>query len=103
MKTLRTPESRFLELPEFPFGQHYTEIRDPDGTPLRMHYGDEGARDAPVVLMLHGEPAWAYLYRKVISSMRGARLRVIAPDLVGFGRSDKLAERSQYSYARHVG
>lgn len=98
MKVLRTPDDRFEDLPGYPFEPHYAEV---DG--LRVHYVDEGASDAPVVLLLHGEPSWSYLYRKMIPVIAGAGLRAVAPDLVGFGRSDKPAERDDYTFARHVG
>ncbi len=97
MNILRTPDSRFADLPDYPFAPHYVEI---DG--LRMHYVDEGATDAPVVLLLHGEPSWSFLYRYMIPPLAAAKLRVVAPDLIGFGRSDKPAARSDYSYAGHV-
>jgi haloalkane dehalogenase len=102
MNVLRTPDDRFDKLPGFPFEPHYAEIEDADGTALRIHYVDEGPRDADPVLMLHGEPSWSYLYRKVIPVVSAAGLRAVAPDLVGFGRSDKPAERADYTYARHV-
>lgn len=100
---LRTPEERFLNLPGFPFAPHYAELANPyaDGT-LRMHYVDEGPADAPVVLMLHGEPTWSYLYRKLIPVFVQAGFRAVAPDHVGFGRSDKLADKTLYSFAQHV-
>jgi haloalkane dehalogenase len=94
---LRTPDERFRDLPGFPFAPHYVEV---DG--LRVHYVDEGPRDAPPVLLLHGEPSWAYLYRKMIPVFVRAGHRVVAPDLVGFGRSDKLSGREEYTYERHV-
>ena len=97
MRVLRTPESRFEDLPGYPFAPHYVEI---DG--LRMHYVDEGPQDAAPVLLLHGEPTWSYLYRKMIPPLVDAGHRVVAPDLVGFGRSDKPSERSTYTYQRHV-
>ncbi len=104
MKILRTPESAFAGITDFPFAPHYLEIADPDdGTPLRIHYVDEGPRDAPIVLMMHGEPSWSYLYRHMIGPVVAAGYRVIAPDLIGFGKSDKPARKSDYSYARHVG
>ena len=102
MTVLRTPDERFAKLPGFPFQPNYFEQDDPDFGALRIHYLDEGPRDGPVVLCLHGEPTWCYLYRKMIPVFTAAGCRVIAPDLVGFGRSDKLSERSDYSYARHV-
>ena len=98
MKVLRTPDERFVDLPGFPFEPHYVEV---DGG-LRMHYVDEGPRDADPVLMLHGEPSWSYLYRKMIPLIADAGFRAIAPDLIGFGRSDKLTERSDYSYQSHM-
>ena len=83
---------------------NYVEIADPsDGTDLRVHYVDEGPRDAPVVLMMHGEPSWSYLYRHMIGPVVAAGYRVIAPDLIGFGKSDKPTKKTDYSYARHVG
>jgi haloalkane dehalogenase len=103
LQVLRTPDAAFTGLTDFPFAPHYAEIKDgQDGTQLRVHYIDEGPRDAPVVLMMHGEPTWSYLYRHMIGPVAAAGLRVIAPDLVGFGRSDKLAKTGNYSYARHV-
>ena len=97
MSVLRTPEERFANLPDFPFPPNYLEVEG-----LRIAYVDEGPKDAPVVLLMHGEPTWSYLYRKVIAALRD-RYRLIAPDLVGFGRSDKLPEQSDYTYERHVG
>ncbi len=103
MKVLRTPDEAFAAISDFPFAPHYAEIADPqDGTRLRVHYVDEGPRDAPVVLMMHGEPSWGYLYRHMIAPVAEAGYRVIAPDLIGFGKSDKPARKSDYSYARHV-
>jgi haloalkane dehalogenase len=100
MRTLRTPDDRFDDLPDFGFTARYAEVPDTDGGTLRMAYIDEGA--GPVVLLLHGEPSWSFLYRRLIPILAGAGLRVIAPDLVGFGRSDKPAEVADHSYARHV-
>src|SRR3954468_3997361 len=97
MRVLRTPDSRFADLPGYPFAPRYVEI---DG--LRVHYLDEGPADAAPVLLLHGEPTWSYLYRKMIPSLADAGHRVVAPDLVGFGRSDKPSDRSDYTYQRHV-
>ena len=104
MDRLRTPDERFAGLPDFDFDAHYAEVRDPTGgDPLRVAYLDEGDRTASeTVVLLHGEPSWSFLYRKVIGPLVTAGHRVVAPDLVGFGRSDKPAERSQYTYARHV-
>ena len=94
---LRTPDARFENLPGYQFAPHYIETRG-----LRMHYVDEGPRDGEPVLMLHGEPSWSYLYRKMIPTIVDAGLRAIAPDLVGFGRSDKPASQDEYSYQAHV-
>jgi haloalkane dehalogenase len=102
MKTLRTPDDRFENLVGFDFEPHYIDVSDTDGSSLRVHYVDEGEPDAPPVLMLHGEPTWSYLYRKVIPPVVDAGLRAIAVDLVGFGRSDKPAARSEYTYHRHM-
>src|SRR5690349_17453242 len=103
MKTLRTPDDRFTNLPGYPFQPHYAEVAAGDGSgKLRMHYVDEGPRDAAPVLLLHGEPSWSFLYRKMIPPLVAAGHRCVAPDLVGFGRSDKPAERTDYTYARHV-
>jgi haloalkane dehalogenase len=97
MELLRTPEECFAALPGFPYAPHYVETGG-----VRIHYLDEGAPAAPVVLCLHGEPSWCFLYRKMIPGLVAAGLRVVAPDLVGFGRSDKPALRSDYTYQRHV-
>ncbi|MSO88182.1 MAG: alpha/beta fold hydrolase [Acidimicrobiia bacterium] len=102
MDILRTPDERFTDLPGYAFEPHYVEIPDGDGGVLRVHYLDEGERDAPVVLLLHGEPSWSYLYRHMIPVLVDAGLRAVAPDLVGFGRSDKPTVRTDYTYARHV-
>ena len=98
MNILRTPEERFAGLPGYPFAPHYLEVA-PD---LRMHYVDEGPRAAPPVLMLHGEPTWSYLYRHMIPPVARAGLRVLAPDLVGFGKSDKPDRGADYSYSGQV-
>ncbi len=95
---VRTPDANFAALTDFPFAPHYLDI---DG--LRMHYVDEGPADAPVALMIHGMPTWSYLYRKVIVEMRDASYRCIAPDHIGFGRSDKVTDPSWYDIARHTG
>jgi len=96
-EVLRTPEECFFNLPDYPFAAHYTELGG-----LRIAHVDEGPRDGPIVLLMHGEPAWSYLYRKMIPVLVSAGLRVIAPDLVGFGRSDKPAHAKDYSYFNHV-
>jgi haloalkane dehalogenase len=102
MQTLRTPDDRFEGLPGFEFAPHYAEVADGDGGELRVHYLHEGDPGAPVVLLMHGEPSWSYLYRTMIPVLVGRGLQIVAPDLVGFGRSDKPADRVDYSFARHV-
>ncbi|MQY08359.1 Haloalkane dehalogenase 1 [Actinomadura sp. RB68] len=102
MRTLRTPDDRFGALPGFPWEPRYADVPDQDGGTLRMAYVDAGPPDGPVVLCLHGEPSWSFLYRKVIGVLADAGLRVVAPDLVGFGRSDKPAEIADHTYARHI-
>lgn len=102
VETLRTPDERFTDLPGYPFTPHYVTVSDDDGGELRVHYVDEGPADGPVVLLMHGEPSWSYLYRNMIPVLVDAGYRCVAPDLVGFGRSDKPAKRSDYTYARHV-
>lgn len=102
MDVLRTPDDRFTGLPDFPFAPHYVEVDSGAGATLRMHYLDEGPPDGEVVLLLHGEPSWSYLYRKMIPVLVEAGLRAVAIDLVGFGRSDKPAQREDYTYAAHT-
>jgi haloalkane dehalogenase len=102
MPVLRTPDERFEHLAGFDFAPHYLEISDPELGPLRLHYLDEGPGEGEPILCLHGEPTWCYLYRKMIPLFTAAGFRVLAPDLVGFGRSDKPSERGVYTYARHV-
>jgi haloalkane dehalogenase len=102
MKTLRTPDERFADLPGYPFAPHYTDVPDGEGGTLRIHHVDEGPAGAPIVLCMHGQPTWSYLYRHMIPLLTGAGLRVLAPDLVGFGRSDKPAAREDYSFQRQV-
>jgi len=97
MKAVRTPDERFVDLPGYDFAPHYVDI---DGK--RVHYVDEGPIDAAPMLLLHGEPSWSYLYRKMIPPLAAAGHRVIAPDLIGFGKSDKPTSASDYSYAAHV-
>jgi len=99
---LQTPDDRFAGLPGFPYAAHYASVPDGDGGQLRLHYLDEGRADAPAVLLLHGEPSWSFLYRKMIPVLVDAGLRTVAPDLVGCGRSDKPAARDDYTYQRHV-
>jgi haloalkane dehalogenase len=94
----RTPDSRFEGIPDYPFSPNYVEV---DG--LRMHYVDEGPRGAKPALLLHGEPSWSFLYRRMIKGLVDRGHRVIAPDLIGFGKSDKPMSQSDYSVDRHVG
>lgn len=98
MQVYQTPDERFDHLGDWPFRPHYHHLMPG----LRMHYVDEGPRDAPVVLMMHGEPTWSYLYRHMIGPVAASGYRVIAPDLIGFGRSDKPLARADYSYAQQV-
>src|SRR5215468_8045027 len=97
MKVLRTPDERFSGLPDFGYEPRYADIGG-----LRMAYVEAGPPDGEPVLLLHGEPSWSFLYRKVLPVLAGAGLRAIAPDLIGFGRSDKPASADEHSYARHV-
>lgn len=100
---VRTDDARFANLPGYPFAPSYVQVRNPyaAGT-LRMHYVDEGPPDGPVVLMVHGEPAWSYVYRKMIPIFAEAGLRVIAVDQIGFGRSDKLTRSAHYTFENHI-
>lgn len=98
MKILRTPEERFENLPDYPFEPHYLMLDEE----LRMHYLDEGPQDADPVLLLHGEPSWSFLYRHMIPVFVEAGYRTLAPDLIGFGKSDKPAELEDYTYQRYV-
>jgi haloalkane dehalogenase len=105
MNVLRTPEERFADLPAFAFTPLYVTVSDGAARPsdeVRIHYVDEGPADGNVILLLHGEPSWSYLYRHMITVLADAGHRVIAPDLVGFGRSDKPADIADHTYDRHV-
>ncbi|HKS48132.1 MAG TPA: haloalkane dehalogenase [Amycolatopsis sp.] len=102
MRLLRTPEDRFTGLPDFDFPVHYADLDDSGGGIVRVAYVEAGPPDGPLVLLLHGEPSWSFLYRKLLPVLAGAGLRAIAPDLVGFGRSDKPVEIAAHTYARHV-
>ena len=102
MKVLRTPDERFENLPGYPFEPNYIEVPDGEDGLLRIHHVDEGPRDAAPVLLMHGEPSWSYLYRKMIPLIVDAGYRAVAPDLAGFGRSDKPGDRNDYTYQRHV-
>jgi haloalkane dehalogenase len=103
VKFARTPETRFLDLPDYPFAPCYRDVAAPDGTALRMHYLDEGPADAAPVLMVHGEPTWSFLYRKLVPPLVDAGCRVIVPDQIGFGKSDKPVANTAYSFERHIG
>jgi len=98
MDLLRTPDERFRDLPGWSYAPRYVDV----DVGVRVHYVDEGPREAPPILLLHGEPSWSFLYRKMIPALVAAGHRVVAPDLVGFGRSDKPSRREDYTYARHV-
>lgn len=102
MRLLRTPEDRFADLPEFDFPALYADIENPRDGIVRIGYTEAGPADGPPVLLLHGEPSWSFLYRKVLPVLADAGLRAIAPDLVGFGRSDKPGAVTDHTYARHV-
>jgi haloalkane dehalogenase len=102
MEALRTPDERFASLPGYAFAPHYVDVDDCEGGALRVHYVDEGPPEAEPVLLLHGEPSWSFLYRRMVPIIAGAGLRVVVPDLVGFGRSDKPSKRTDYTYQRHV-
>lgn len=102
MQVLRTPEDRFDGLPDWPFDAHRVEVDDGDGGSLRITHVDEGPVDAAPVLLMHGEPSWSYLYRHMIPPLAAQGHRVVAPDLIGFGRSDKPVDQDVYTYERHV-
>lgn len=102
MKILRTPDARFANLFDYNFAPHWTEVPSGDGQTLRIHAVDEGPRNAAPVLLMHGEPSWSYLYRHMITGLVAKGHRVVAPDLVGFGKSDKPSEQVDYTYERHV-
>jgi haloalkane dehalogenase len=102
MKILRTPDDRFTNLPGYPFAPHYLNVAEGGDVGLRIHYVDEGPKEGSPVLLMHGEPSWSYLYRKMIPIFVQAGYRTVIPDLIGFGRSDKPADRGDYTYRRHV-
>ncbi|QLC24938.1 haloalkane dehalogenase [Parasphingopyxis algicola] len=102
MKILRTPEEAFAEIPDYPFAPKYLSVAAGDGADIRIHYVDEGPNDADPVLLMHGEPSWSYLYRKFTPFLAGKGHRVLAPDLIGFGKSDKPDSRADYTYENHV-
>lgn len=102
MDVLRTPDHRFENLEGYQFTPHYVDVAAADTGPLRMHYLDEGPADGPTIVLLHGEPTWSYLYRNMIGPLVDGEYRVLAPDLIGFGRSDKPSRIEDYTYLRHV-
>ena len=102
MQTIRTPDTRFDDLKDYPYQPNYVEINDGEGSTMRVHYLDEGPKNSNPILLLHGEPSWSYLYRHMIPQLVDKGHRVVVPDLVGFGKSDKPLEQTDYSYARHV-
>lgn len=102
MKALRAPDDAFAGLQDYPFAARYMHLPNGDDPQLRLHYVDEGPRDAAPVLLMHGEPSWSYLYRKFIPALVAMGHRAVAPDLIGFGKSDKPCERADYSYEGHV-
>ena len=102
MEVLRTPDSCFENIKNYPYKPIYTNIETKDGTTLRIHHIDEGPKEGPILLAMHGQPVWSYLYTKMIPFLTAAGIRVIAPDLPGYGKSDKPAAREDYSYQNQV-
>jgi len=102
MKVLRTPDKYFEKIKDYPFSPVYTNISAQDGTEIRIHHIDEGPKEGPILLAMHGQPVWSYLYSKMIPILNDAGVRVIAPDLVGYGKSDKPSSRDDYSYQNQV-
>jgi len=102
MKVLRTPDKYFEKINDYPFSPVYTNISAQDGTEIRIHHIDEGPKEGPILLAMHGQPVWSYLYSKMIPILNDAGIRVIAPDLVGYGKSDKPSSRDDYSYQNQV-
>jgi haloalkane dehalogenase len=102
MQIISYDPARFADLPDYPFAENWCEIDLGDGHTGQMHYLDEGAKDAPPVLLFHGEPSWSFLYRKMIPVLVAAGFRCLAPDLIGFGKSDKPDEIGFYTYDRHI-
>jgi haloalkane dehalogenase len=102
MSVLRTPESRFADLPGYSFASHYVTVTDEHLGSLRMHYLDEGDPDGPPVLILHGEPTWSYMFRETVPVLASEGMRVVVPDLIGFGKSDKPSDITDHSYESHV-
>jgi haloalkane dehalogenase len=102
MQVLKTPESAFANITDFPYTPHYVQVTDTVSSEITMAYYQAGTKDGHTILLMHGEPTWAYLYRKMIPKLVEAGFNVLVPDLIGFGRSDKLERREDYTYARHV-
>ena len=102
MEILRTPDKQFENLKDYPFEPCYTTIKTEDGSDLRIHHIDEGPRDGPILLAMHGQPVWSYLYARMVPHLVNQGIRVIAPDLPGYGKSDKPAAREDYSYQNQV-
>jgi pimeloyl-ACP methyl ester carboxylesterase len=102
MQFHRTPDEHFTTLANYPFAPNYAQIPDGEGSELRLHYLDEGPADGPVVLLLHRQPSWSYLYRFMVPALVESGFRVLAPDLIGFGRSDKPTRVEDYTYAAHI-
>ena len=102
MEILRTPDKQFENLKDYPFEPRYTTIKTKDGSDLRIHHIDEGPRDGPILLAMHGQPVWSYLYARMVPHLVNQGIRVIAPDLPGYGKSDKPAAREDYSYQNQV-
>ena len=102
MKILRTPDKYFNNIKDYPYEPIYTNINSQDGTEIRIHHIDEGPREGPILLAMHGQPVWSYLYSRMIPFLNKGGIRVIAPDLVGYGKSDKPSKRSDYSYQNQV-
>jgi haloalkane dehalogenase len=102
VEVLQTPDERFVGLPEYPFAPSYVGVESKGVPPVRMHYVDAGPADGPVVMLMHGQPTWSFMYRNVIAALANSDCRVIAPDNIGFGRSDKITEPTAYTFRRHV-
>jgi len=100
---LRTPDHQFEHLPGYPFEPRYAEVHTDGFAPLRMHFVDEGPAGGPIALLLHGQPTWSYLYRSVIPALVDRGIRAVAPDNIGFGRSDKPSRTTDHTLARHIG
>ena len=101
-RIIRSPDQNFADLPEFDFRPHYAALPDPEFGELRLHYIDEGPRDGTVILLLHGQGCWSYIFRRMIPVLASAGFRVVAPDFIGFGRSDKLRDTEDYTFEKHV-